>query len=437
MAKKGINKISADSKKIVADLEKASARFEANKPTTSAKQTSNFTYGTGNPLSDVGFYAASGKTPTSSLPDTSDEATDFEPGGFTPVVYGGTITLPNGDVVEVASGQRQGPVDNYGDPGDINNNPIDPTFKAYDLPKKPDDKKPDDKTSKDLSELNAYALLEELFTMYGLEELIPVIQGYMASGVGAAQAKILLKTNEVYKTRFKGNELRVAQGLNAISEAEYLALENDYSETLRAYGVSDFFGPMDANGRKARTAKMAEVIGFDLSANQFNERISTAVTRVKNADAGTKNAFASLYGVTDSDLVAYFLNPEKTMSILQRQFNVSQTAGALTRAGFGTTMAEELTSSVLGGRPETVLDYGELESAAQTAATARPLSMEVLGSEGGAVAEQDLLRGVVAEDVQSQRRIQREQQRRLAEYQAGGSMIESQQGVLGLRSAAR
>ena len=330
MAKKSIDKI-------MADLAKASARFETNKPTTSAKQTSNFTYGTGNPLSDVGFYAASGKTPTSSLPDTSDEATDFEPGGFTPVVYGGTITLPNGDVVEVASGQRQGPVDNYGDPGDINNNPIDPTFKAYDLPKKPDDKKPDDKTSKDLSELNAYALLEELFRMYGLEELVPVIQGYMADGVGSAQAKILLKTNEVYKTRFKGNELRVAQGLNAISEAEYLALENDYSETLRAYGVSDFFGPMDANGRKARTAKMAEVIGFDLSANQFNERISTAVTRVKNADAGTKNAFASLYGVTDSDLIKYFLDPVKGSADLKAKVTAAEISGASVNAGLGMT----------------------------------------------------------------------------------------------------
>ena len=276
-------------------------------------------------LVDIGFQNAAKKAAASAAPDTSVSS-------FTPVVPGGTITLPNGDVVEVASGQRQGPVDNYGDPGDINNNPIDPTFKAYDLPKKPDDK-----TSKDLSELNAYALLEELFTMYGLEELIPVIQGYMASGVGAAQAKILLKTNEVYKTRFKGNELRVAQGLNAISEAEYLALENDYSETLRAYGVSDFFGPMDANGRKARTAKMAEVIGFDLSANQFNERISTAVTRVKNADAGTKNAFASLYGVTDSDLIKYFLDPVKGSADLKAKVTAAEISGASVNAGLGMT----------------------------------------------------------------------------------------------------
>ena len=155
------------------------------------------------------------------------------------------------------------------------------------------------------------------------------------------------------------------------------------------------------------------------------------------ANPEVKKQLKDLYGVAESDLVGYFLNPDKTRSMIERQFNVAQTAAALGRAGFGTTMAGELTTAITGGRPETIIDYGQLEAAAQTAGVARPLSQEVLGGEGGAVTEQDLLRGVIAEDVQSQRRIQREQQKRLAEYQAGGALMESQQGVLGLRSAAR
>ena len=269
-----------------------------------------------------------------------------------------------------------------------------------------------------------------LAKQYGLDgDFFTQLEGLLYEDISEASLIMALRSTDAYKKRFAANATRVAKGLPALSEAEYIRMESLYRQELRAAGLpKEFYDDMD---------DFKKYIENDLNYNEFVGRVGLSRRASQMANPEVKMQLKNLYGVTDSDLVAYFLNPEKTMSILQRQFNVSQTAGALTRAGFGTTMAEELTSSVLGGRPETVLDYGELESAAQTAATARPLSMEVLGGEGGAVAEQDLLRGVVAEDVQSQRRIQREQQRRLAEYQAGGSMIESQQGVLGLRSAAR
>ena len=58
--------------------------------------------------------------------------TDTSAGSFTPVVYGGTVTLDNGDVMEVATGKIIGPVDyTKGKPGDF----TDPTFKPYVLPK--------------------------------------------------------------------------------------------------------------------------------------------------------------------------------------------------------------------------------------------------------------------------------------------------------------
>jgi hypothetical protein len=83
------------------------------------------------------------------------------------------------------------------------------------------------------------------------------------------------------------------------------------------------------------------------------------------------------------------------------------------------------------------LDYKELTQAAQSAGVLRPLSQEVLGGEGGSVSEQQLLRGVVAGDVTAQVQLEREQRRRLAEFQAGGGYAEGQQGVTGLRRAAR
>ena len=269
-----------------------------------------------------------------------------------------------------------------------------------------------------------------LAQQYGLgDDLFSEVEKLLFEDASEASIIIALRSTDAYKKRFAANASRVAKGLPALSEAEYIRMESLYRQELRSAGLpSEFYD--DLNDFKT-------YIENDLSYNEFVSRVGLARRASQMANPEVKMQLKNLYGVGDEQLVGYFLNPQKATTMLQKQFNVAQTAGALSRAGFGTTMAEELTSTVTAGSPESLLNFTELEAAAQTAATARPLSMQVLGGEGGAVSEQDLLRGIVAEDVQSQRRLQREQQRRLAEYQAGGSMIEGQQGVLGLRSAAR
>lgn len=193
---------------------------------------------------------------------------------------------------------------------------------------------------------DAYSLLEEAFRLYGLESLVPVIRGYMENDLGVEQAKLKLKTETAYKDRFKGNELRVAKGLNVLKEDAYLELENDYSETLRTYGLSDYFGTAtNATTRLARQQKMADVIGNDISPNEFKDRISTVVTRVNMADTNTKTALKALYDITDTDLVKYFLNPAEGSARLKQKVTAAEISAASMTQGLGQTSlgtAEEL-----------------------------------------------------------------------------------------------
>jgi len=190
-----------------------------------------------------------------------------------------------------------------------------------------------DKDTKD-----AYALLEEAFKLYGLESLVPTIRRYMEQDLGPEQAKLKLKSETAYTDRFKGNEFRVAKGLNVINEAAYLELENDYSETLKAYGLSDYFGTAtDATTRLARQQKMAEVIGNDISANEFKDRIDTVVTRVNLSDANIKTELKRLYDITETDLVKYFLNPKEGSKQLEQKVNVAEISAASISQGLGQT----------------------------------------------------------------------------------------------------
>lgn len=191
---------------------------------------------------------------------------------------------------------------------------------------------------------DAYALLKEVFMNYGLEELVPTITKLMANNVGPNQASLMLKTdpqyNAAYIKRFAGNESRRKAGLNVLSEAEYLNLEDSYSQTLNAYGLKSYFG---ATTDAKRTA-MANIIGSDISATEFKDRVDTVVTRVNNADPKIKETLKTFYGIKEEDLTSYFLNPTDNLPKLQEKVAAAEigAAAANQNLAYNKTSAEDL-----------------------------------------------------------------------------------------------
>ncbi len=221
---------------------------------------------------------------------------------------------------------------------------------------------PSGRKYKSTVDLDAYALLEETFKAYGLETLVPKIKTYMERGLGSNQAALQLKTEPEYVERFRGNEIRRATGLNVLSEGEYLALEDAYSQTLRAYGLQNYFG-ID---RKAKTASMADIIGNDIDATEFRDRIDTVVTRVQNADPNIKATLRGFYNITDTDLVKYFLNPKENLPKLQEKVTAAEIGSEFIKQGLvtGVLSAEEFAK--LG------IDKAAAAKGAETIATILP-----------------------------------------------------------------
>jgi hypothetical protein len=180
---------------------------------------------------------------------------------------------------------------------------------------------------------DAFALLDSTFALYGLSDLAPVIAGYMRQGLTSNEAIIELRKNKTYQTRFAGNTTRVAAGLNALTEGEYLALEDSYSETLRAYGQQSLLG----TDKKARQASMANIIGGDISPVEFKDRVSTVVDRVENADPLVKSTLRDFYKITDTELVSYFLNPKENLPKLQEKVTAAEIGSAAIAQGGLTT----------------------------------------------------------------------------------------------------
>ena len=243
---------------------------------------------------------------------------------------------------------------------------------AYNVSKglNPDGTKKPDKKEIDPETRDAYALLEDAFKLYDLDSLVPVIRKYMEDDLGPAQAELKLKTEPAYKERFKGNELRVGKGLNALKESTYLELENDYSETLSSYGLSDYFGvATNAATRAARQQKMADVIGNAISALEFKDRIKTVVTRVNMADASVKSELKAFYDITDTDLIKYFLNPAEGSDRLKEKVTAAEISSASITQGLGRTSlgtAEELARLGID-RAEALAGYSKIAEYLPTA----------------------------------------------------------------------
>lgn len=186
---------------------------------------------------------------------------------------------------------------------------------------------------------DAYGIITAAFKNYGLDDLVPVIQRYMDEGLGSEQAALALKSEPKYLERFDGNEQRRKAGLNVLSEAEYLNLENAYSETLKSYGLASYFGA-DA---KSRQAKMANIIGGDVSPTEFKDRVDTVASRVKNADPTIKETLTSFFGIKEDDLITYFLNPKENLPKLQEKVTAAE-IGAAAKGQNLATSAEAATA---------------------------------------------------------------------------------------------
>lgn len=266
---------------------------------------------------------------------------------------------------------------------------------------------------------DAFAMLKDLFIQYDLEELLPAINELMISGVGPAAATLALKTDPKYNKdaagnaigyarRFAGNELRRKQGLNVLSEAEYLALENSYSETLTSFGLVDYFGP---KGRE-RTQKMADIIGANISAVEFSERVQTASNRVINTDKATRDSFKLIYGITDADLTRYFLDPKNNVNVLKEKVSTAEIYGAAVAQGLSGSVEISTELAKLGVDKELARQgYGVIADVLPEATKLSNIYQE-LPSYTQQTAEAEVFQGLASAQRTRQRLVQRE----LAEF---------------------
>ncbi|NDB36457.1 MAG: hypothetical protein EB023_14205, partial [Flavobacteriia bacterium] len=189
---------------------------------------------------------------------------------------------------------------------------------------------------------SAYDLLLSQFEQYGLGALVEPLKALITDDTSAGELTLLLRQTEPYKKRFAANAARIGKGLRALSEAEYLSLEDGYQSIMRNYGLPASYY---AKGDLGRQEGFEKLIAGDVSAAELEDRIMTAQNRVVNAPPQVKEALQRFYpDINNSDILAYTLDPEKGLADIKRKVTAAEIGGAALGAGLATdvTRAEEL-----------------------------------------------------------------------------------------------
>jgi len=192
---------------------------------------------------------------------------------------------------------------------------------------------------------SAYDLLFQQFNQYGMGGLVEPLKQFIQQGLSSAEFTLRLRDTDAYKKRFAANAQRIAKGLRALSEAEYIGMEDQYQNVMRQYGLPESYYTRGDMGKQEGFEKF---LAGDVSAVELEDRISTAQKRVLNANPEVTAALKEFYpDITNADILAYTLDPRNAIENIKRKVTAAEIGGAALQAGLktGMTRAEELAAA--------------------------------------------------------------------------------------------
>jgi len=229
-----------------------------------------------------------------------------------------------------------------------------------------------------------------------------------------------IRQSQQFTDRFAGMQQRIDNGYDPISVDEYLDLESGYQSTMRAMGLPQSFydDPTD----------YTNFISNDVSVTELEQRVSQGFIAAQQAPPEVRRALEEFYNIPNSEgaLAAYYLDPDRALPAIERQFEAAMVSGAAERASFSGLTQEQA---------ERLGDLDISSAQAQQGFSQLGQQSELLSSNlgsGETFSTQEKLAGVFEGDANVLDRIRRQREGRTAEFDGQSSGV-SVTGVTGLK----
>lgn len=271
----------------------------------------------------------------------------------------------------------------------------------------------------DPSKENARDYLTSVLEQYGLGGMGDWAWEQIQAGHTNERILQDLRQTDTYKQRFVGMEARRAAGLPAISEGEYIAYESSVRQMMRAAGMpAEFYDqPQD----------FADLISNDVSVAEMQSRINEGYLAASQAPAEVREQLRNLYGVEEGQLAAFFLDPDRALPLIERQWSASRISGAAQRTGYGALNATEA---------ERLAALGVSDQQAQEGFGALAENEELFGAlpgdQDGLITREEQQNAIFGSDARAREKIDRKAGARRSAGSGAQAFALGQEGVAGL-----
>jgi hypothetical protein len=225
-----------------------------------------------------------------------------------------------------------------------------------------------------------------------------------------------IKNDPLYKQRFKANDARTninrpGGPLPELSPQEYIDLEDGYKEVMRVNGLpAGFYDSLD---------DIEKLIEGTVAPAELQRRINAGYNAVKNADPEVLRQFKEMYGVSDGQLAAYFIDPVRGEPLIQQQAQAANIAArGLESGGIQLSRATAEDLAARGYSPEAIsTSFGNIGKLGE-------LTTQMAGET--ALSQGQIVGSAFGYDTQASQELERRKRLRVGEFQGGGSFARTQ-----------
>lgn len=246
--------------------------------------------------------------------------------------------------------------------------------------------------------------LTAMLAAYNLQGLATYIDEEILKDTSEEMILLGLYDQPAYKTRFPGMDALRKAG-RVISEDEYTKIENAMMQTARFFDLpKGFYDNPDDFGR---------LIANQVSPKEYQDRLQVGQDLARTLNPAIKQQLTDFYAVGEGDLTAYVLDPDKALSLIQKQAKAATFVGLGRAAGFKMPEISAATAeNIVATEPYAKLTEAQMQAKIGQAGELRKEQQRLSQIESMTYNEQEALDAVIGGDTQailaSQQRAQRE-----------------------------
>jgi hypothetical protein len=273
-----------------------------------------------------------------------------------------------------------------------------------------------------MAEQDAKQILLATLDRYGLGSLVDrVWQLYTDDTIqvdsGIDTIGDALREAPEFKQRFSANEARLRAGLPELSVSEYITLERGYENAMRGSGLP--------RGFYDESSDFSNFISTNTSVAEVQDRVNEGYKAVTQSNPEVINQMRQLYGVTEGDLAAYFLDPQRALPLITQRARAAQIAAEGQRQAGMQISAQQA---------EAIAREGVTQQQAQTGFEGVRGMQELLNPLQGeeAITQEEAVGATFGMNAAARQRIETRQRQRRAAFGGGGSFATDQTGMAGI-----